>query len=307
MALGEEGSRGEIIMNNQNLVISLLTLFMLLSIFSLALALVKRNALRKKSSLMKKLFGEFELSNPVMGEKKKKFLDSTFFLKLLGSSYRSKLREKLSKAGQIGDEFLILVAKRKFIYFAIGLVLGALYFASSGGYFKAIFVGVFGFMLPDILLTNTIQKRGEAIEGALPDAVEMLTMCVEAGLTFQQSLGKVSKNQNSVIATEFARVMSEIQIGEARSDALEAMAERLNHPDVKKFVSAMHQVDRLGIPISTVLKEQVKELRGKARDRAREKAQKVPVKILGPVMLCFLPSVLIIVIGPVILQVLSKL
>lgn len=307
MALGEKSSRSEIVMKEQNLVISLLTLFMLLSILSLTLAIVKRNKLRNKSNLMKRLFGDLELLNPVIEEEKIKLLDSSFFLKLLGSGYRSNLREKLSKSGQIGDEFLIKIVKRKFIFFAIGLAFGALYFASSGGYFKALFVGLFGFMLPDILLTNTIQKRGEAIEGALPDAVEMLTMCVEAGLTFQQSLGKVSKNQNSVISTEFARVMSEIQIGEARSDALEAMAERLNHPDVKKFVSAMHQVDRLGIPISTVLKEQVKELRGKARDRAREKAQKVPVKILGPVMLCFLPSVLIIVIGPVILQVLAKL
>lgn len=293
-------------MNQQDLIVPLITLFLLFSILSLTLAIIKRNALRKKSVLMKKLFGEIELLNPVIEEKKVKTFDSSLFIKILGSSYRNSLREKLSKSGQIGDEFLLNLAKRKFLYFALGLIVGTLYFASSGGYFKAFLAGLFGFMLPDILLTNTIQKRGEAIQGALPDAVEMLTMCVEAGLTFQQSLGKVSKNQNSVISTEFARVMSEIQIGESRSDALEAMAERLNHPDVKKFVSAMHQVDRLGIPISTVLKEQVKELRGKARDRAREQAQKVPVKILGPVMLCFLPSVLIIVIGPVIIQVISS-
>jgi tight adherence protein C len=165
--------------------------------------------------------------------------------------------------------------------------------------------GIFGFLIPDILLTNKIQKRAELIQGALPDAVEMLTMCVESGLSFQQSLQRVSENQKNVISTEFARVMSEIQIGTPRVLALENMGERLNHPDVSKFVNSMLQVDRLGIPISSVLGEQISDLRTRARMRAREKAMKVPVKILGPVMVCFMPCTLIIVLGPVILSFVS--
>ena len=292
---------------NSNLVLFLGVLLLVISFLSALLAIIKKRNLNSKSELMDRLFGKLELPelNIETAEIRPKLLDKLDLL--LGDAYVSKLSKNLSKAGQVGDEFLAAIIKRKFLFAINGLVLGLIYFANSGGYFKAILAGIFGFFLPDILLTNSIQKRSELIESALPDAVEMLTMCVEAGLTFQQSLGKVSKNQNTVISNEFARVMSEIQIGESRSDALEGMAERLNHPDVKKFVSAMHQVDRLGIPVSTVLKEQVKELRGKARDRAREQAQKVPVKILGPVMACFLPSVLIIVLGPVILQTITSL
>lgn len=292
-------------MSNPQSVLFFAALTMVLSFTTLVIAIIRRSRLRAKSELMNSLFGDLDINIIPSNVNGLDLLKNDRFGRLLGKRYRDSLREKLSKSGKIGDEFVENLAKRKVLIGLFALIIGLMYFADTGGYFNAILAGLAGFFLPDLLLTNTIQKRGEEIESALPDAVEMLTMCVEAGLTFQQALGKVAENQKSVISTEFARVMSEIQIGEARSDSLDGMADRLNHPDVKKFVSAMHQVDRLGIPISTVLKEQVKELRGKSKDRAREKAQKVPVKILGPVMVCFLPSVLIIVIGPVILQAIS--
>lgn len=281
-------------------------MLMFSSLMFLAISLYKRNIMKKQTDLMNRLFGDLDSELQSQRVNESPNISVSTYQKMLGRKYSARLRDQLSKSGKIGDKFLAEISKRKFLFAAAGLLVGFLYFYSSNNsILKTLLVGLFGFLLPDILLTNTIQKRGEAIEGALPDAVEMLTMCVGAGLTFQQALGKVSENQNSVISTEFARVMSEIQIGEARSSALDGMSDRLNHPDVSKFVSAMHQVDRLGIPVSTVLNEQVKELRGKSKDRAREKAQKVPVKILGPVMVCFLPSVLIIVIGPVILQAIS--
>lgn len=292
-------------MSDHRVVLFLIVLSMTFSVISFLIATTRRKAIRDKRQLMDTLFGEIEMNQLPELEEPSLLKRLSGPEKLLGERYRNALREKLSKSGKIGAEFVSEMAKRKFLFGLFGLLVGMIYFGSNGEYFKAILVAVFGFFLPDILLTNAIQKRGEAIEGALPDAVEMLTMCVEAGLTFQQALGKVSENQRTVIATEFSRVMSEIQIGESRSDALDGMVERLNHPEVKKFVTAMHQVERLGIPISTVLKEQVKELRGKSKDRAREKAQKVPVKILGPVMACFLPSVLIIVLAPIILQTLA--
>lgn len=292
-------------MTDQRLVLFLSVVSMTTSVIALLLAITRRKAARRKRQLMDSLFGEIGPSQLPEIEEPSLLQRLSGPEKLLGERYRNSLKEKLSKSGKVGSEFVTEIAKRKFLFGLFGLVVGAIYFGANGEYIKALLVGVFGFFLPDILLTNAIQKRGEAIEGALPDAVEMLTMCVEAGLTFQQALGKVAENQRTVIATEFARVMSEIQIGESRADALDGMVERLNHPEVKKFVTAMHQVDRLGIPISTVLKEQVKELRAKSKDRAREKAQKVPVKILGPVMACFLPSVLIIVLAPIILQTLA--
>lgn len=270
-------------------------------LFAIA-AFYRRRRLLGKTRLLERLIGDdyriIDLEKDDTREKKRRFQLNNLFPKI----YIKSIATKLSNAGQVGQEYLNGFLKRKFL-FALGfLLISSLYFLPSDQISRIFIATLAGFFLPDLLLTNTIQKRAETIENSLPDAVEMLTMCVEAGLSFQQALKRVSENQKSVISAEFARIMSEIQIGEPRVSALRKMGERLNHPDVSKFVSAMMQVDRLGIPISSVLREQVQELRSRSRMRAREKAQKVPVKILGPVMVCFMPCTLIIVLGPVILQ-----
>ena len=264
-----------------------------------------RRRLMGRARLFEKIFGpaDFKLNLDSDETKKRRIklnLESVF-----PKSYIDRLKNQLSKSGKMGTEALTGTLRRKFLYGALAFLLGTFYFLPSGSILQLVLATLFGFFLPDILITNSIQKRAETIAQALPDAVEMLTMCVDAGLSFQQSLKRVSENQNTVISNEFARVMSEIQIGEPRSVALANMGARLNHHDVNKFVSAMLQVDRLGIPISSVLREQVTELRSRSRMRARERAQKVPVKILGPVMACFMPCTLIIVLGPVILQFIS--
>lgn len=263
---------------------------------------ITKQRVQGRNDMFSKLFSYFDDSLPKDFLKEENPKRNFSAARIFPKSYLKSTKIKLSKAGLAGDEDLAKLIKQKFIFMFVFFGLGMLYFASSANYFMIVLVGLFGFFLPDLLLTNKIQKRSQSIAQALPDAVEMLTMCVEAGLSFQQSLKRVSENQDTVIATEFARIMSEIQIGETRSQALANMAERLNHHDVSKFVSAMLQVDKLGIPISSVLREQVNELRSRSRMRAREQAQKVPVKILGPVMVCFLPCTLIIVLGPVLLQ-----
>lgn len=279
-----------------------------LLIASLSFALVGvsiRMRVQGRKKLFAKIFEDLDLFTQTMSSEIVRSRKKVDFSKLIPQKYKSSLREKLSKSGKVGNNFLVGLIRSKYIYASAFAVLGIIYFLPSGRYFQILLALSFGFFLPDILLTNTIQKRAETIVQALPDSVEMLTMCVEAGLSFQQALKRVSENQDTVISNEFARVMSEIQIGEPRSIALSNMGERLNHPDVSKFVSAMMQVDRLGIPISAVLREQVQELRSRSRMRAREQAQKVPIKILGPVMACFMPCTLIIVLGPVILQFVS--
>lgn len=302
MVLGSKSSKDKIVMTQSNGITIVIYGLLFTSILFLLAGLSIRRRIKGRSKLFSKIFGQIEDLYPTSVKELSKPKFRINLEKFLPLSYKNSLLEKLSKSGKLGDAFLSELIKRKFIYAAgIGLVASA-NFLPSGSYFKLLLAVLFGFFLPDILVTNSIQKRAETISQALPDAVEMLTMCVEAGLSFQQSLKKVSENQNTVISNEFARVMSEIQIGEPRSVALSSMGQRLNHEDVQKFVSAMMQVDRLGIPISSVLREQVQELRSQARMNAREKAQKVPVKILGPVMACFMPCTLIIVLGPVILQ-----
>jgi tight adherence protein C len=155
-----------------------------------------------------------------------------------------------------------------------------------------------GFFLPDILLYNAGVKRQEKMQKALPDAFDLLTVCVEAGLGFDAALAQVARNTTGPLAAEFSRVLQEMQIGKSRSQALRAMTDRTTVPELRSFVSALVQAGELGITIADVLREQAKEMRLRRRQRAEEKAQKVPVKILFPLVFCLFPSLFIVIIGP---------
>jgi tight adherence protein C len=155
-----------------------------------------------------------------------------------------------------------------------------------------------GFFLPDILLYNAGIKRQQKIQQALPDALDMLTVCVEAGLGFDAALAQVARNTTGPLAAEFSRVLQEMQIGKSRSQALRASTERTTVPELRSFVSALIQAGELGITIADVLREQAKEMRLRRRQRAEEKAQKVPVKILFPLVFCLFPSMFVVIIGP---------
>ncbi|HET6741639.1 MAG TPA: type II secretion system F family protein [Kribbella sp.] len=155
-----------------------------------------------------------------------------------------------------------------------------------------------GFFLPDVVLYNAGLKRQEKIQKALPDALDMLTVCVEAGLGFDAALAQVARNTRGALAAELARVLQEMQIGKSRAQALRALTGRTTVPELRSFVSALVQAGELGITIADVLREQAKEMRVRRRQRAEEKAQKVPVKILFPLVFCLFPSMFVVIIGP---------
>ncbi len=157
---------------------------------------------------------------------------------------------------------------------------------------------LFGYVLPNILLYNAGLKREESIRKALPDALDLLTISVEAGLGFDAAVGRVARETSGPLALEFARVLQEMQIGSGRLDAIRAMGERTTIQELKGFATAMVQADAFGVPVGQVLRVQSRELRVKRRQRAEEKAQQVPVKILFPMVLFILPCLFIVVIGP---------
>lgn len=159
----------------------------------------------------------------------------------------------------------------------------------------------FGYMLPNVLLKNAGDKREALMRNSLPDAIDLLTISVEAGLGFDAAVARVAKNTSGPLAQEFARLLQEMQLGIGRSEAMRAMGERTSLADLKSFCLAMVQADSLGIPIARVLRIQSHEMRTKRRQRAEEAAQKVPVKILFPVIFFILPTIFIVVIGPVFL------
>lgn len=178
----------------------------------------------------------------------------------------------------------------------IGLLLGL------GGPVRLLLIcgglGAAGFFLPDILTWNTGLKRQEKVQKTLPDALDMLTVSVEAGLGFDAALSQVTKNTDGPLAGEFFRVLQEMQIGKSRAASFRAMTERTTVQDLRNFVSSLVQADTLGIPIAGVLREQAKEMRLKRRQRAEEKAQKIPIKILFPMIFFIFPALFVVIIGP---------
>jgi tight adherence protein C len=155
-----------------------------------------------------------------------------------------------------------------------------------------------GFFLPDVLLYNAGLKRQQRLAISLPEGLDLLTICVEAGLGFDAALAQVARNLNGPLAAEFARVLQEMQIGKSRAEAMRSLAERTNVPELRAFVSALTQSAELGIPVANVLREQAKEMRVRRRQRAEAQAQKVPVKITFPLIGLLLPSMFVVVLGP---------
>lgn len=181
----------------------------------------------------------------------------------------------------------------------MGVLLGLFYGGLSvKGAFLALLLATALFYLPDLLIYNVGVRRKDSLQRGLADALDMLTVCVEAGQGFDAALLQVARSVEGPIAGEFARVISEIQLGQSRAQAFAALGARTPAPELKNFVSALVQADRLGIPIGGVLREQAKTMRLVRRQRAEEKAQQVPVKILFPLMLCILPVLFIVIIGP---------
>jgi len=210
------------------------------------------------------------------------------------------LQRRLDLAGNPGSwtPDRVLAAK------GIGLLvlggLGALYGLGSPAWFVlcAGLGALIGFFLPDVLLYNSGDKRQAKIQTALPDAMDMLTVCVEAGLGFDAALAQVARNTTGPLAGEFARALQEMQLGASRAQALRAMTARTTVPELRVFVSALTQATELGITVAQVLREQAREMRLKRRQRAEEKAQKVQVKILFPLVFCLFPALFVVILAP---------
>jgi len=164
-------------------------------------------------------------------------------------------------------------------------------------------VGWFG---PNLYLYQKVYERSGRIQRELADAIDLMTISVESGLAFDAAVQQVARNTEGPLADEFSRVLREMQIGQGRAAALRAMADRTNVDDVRSFVTAMVQADSFGIPIANVLRVQSSEMRIKRRQRAEEKAQKVPVKITVPLIFCILPTLFIAVMGPAVIHIMDS-
>ncbi len=164
---------------------------------------------------------------------------------------------------------------------------------------------VVGYLAPRLYLYQLGYDRSERIRRELPDAIDLLTISIEAGLGFDAAVQQVAHHTEGPLADELSRVLREMQLGQSRSVALRALSARTSVPELRGFVGAMVQADALGIPIAQVLRVQSREIRVKRRQRAEEKAQQVPVKMTIPLVLCILPCLFVVVLGPAALSIMD--
>ena len=156
---------------------------------------------------------------------------------------------------------------------------------------------------PDAILSRRVEERQHSMQIQLPDVLDLLTISVEAGLGFEQALDRTVASVPGPLSDEFARMMGEVRAGTSRADAMRAMEQRSNVPEVRSFVLAILQADTFGVSIGRVLRAQSEEMRIKRRQLAQEKAQKAPVKMLIPMVFCIFPALFTVVLGPAALNI----
>jgi tight adherence protein C len=227
------------------------------------------------------------------------------------SDQGSRVRRRLDIAGNPPHWDVDRVVAFKMIGLIGGGVLGLLIpFAFGAGLFTvlgfAVTFALAGYFIPNLVLYQMAYQRTDRVRKELPDALDLLTISVEAGLAFDAALSQVARNTTGPLAEEFFRVLQEMQIGLGRAEAMRALGDRTDLPELRSFVTAMVQADAFGIPIANVLRVQAKEMRVKRTQRAEELAQKVPVKILFPLIFCILPSLFVVILGPAAIQIIDS-
>jgi tight adherence protein C len=169
-----------------------------------------------------------------------------------------------------------------------------------------ILLAVLAYFVPDILIHGRGAERQKAIELELPNTLDQMLISVEAGLGFETAMARAGQNGKGPLAAELMRTLQDMQVGRTRRDAYLAMASRTDVPDLRSFVRSVVQADVYGIAIANVLRSQAKQMRVKRRQRAEEKAMKLPVKVLFPLMFCILPVLFIVIIGPAAINVMKS-
>ncbi len=217
------------------------------------------------------------------------------------TSYGRWFNKVCLRSGKWDPKEVAVLVGRKLEFAIAGLIVALLFlqiFNSSP--LLLLLFPIIGFMAPDYSVYSAGEKRAMEIARALPETIDLLNMTVGAGLGFQAGLDRIARADSNPLSDEFRRVLAEIRLGENRARAFTAMAERINRPEIWSFTNSIAQVEKLGIPITKALQDQARSIRSERREKAREKAQKLPVKILAPIMIFLLPAVLVIVLAPAI-------
>ena len=223
--------------------------------------------------------------------------------------YVDGIRRKLTLAGIFSPDTLDRFLAIRVVSLALIPVWAIISFALLGSLGGKSQLAIFALLTlasilgPDAVINRKVAERQHEIQVRLPDILDLLTISVEAGLGFEQALDRTVAAVPGPLSEEFARMLGEVRAGASRADAMRAMDERMDVPEVRSFVLAILQADTFGVSIGRVLRAQADEMRIKRRQMAQEQALKAPVKMLFPMVFCIFPALFVVVIGPAVINI----
>ncbi|MES2211171.1 MAG: type II secretion system F family protein [Chloroflexota bacterium] len=257
---------------------------------------------------------ELELQQPFFDRTVKPLLTqlSSWVAKITSSNFTERTEKRLALAGNPGEmrtaDWLGIKAISSVVVAAILFLLFGLLGQNILGGIALGVVGIgIGYIVPEFWLGGRVKKRRRAILLQIPDALDLLTISVRAGLGFDAALGKVVEKMNGPLIDEFRRALAEVRVGKVRRDALRDIIPRTEVQPLTNFVGAIIQAEQLGVSISKVLQVQSEQLRIERRQRAEEQAAQAPIKMLFPLVGCIFPSLFIVILGPAIILIVANL
>ena len=228
----------------------------------------------------------------------------------LPSNYLDGLRRRLMLAGLAErmrpEEFLVMQIVSMIFGAGIGYLLAnVMHLSSTSTIRMSVFLAIIGVAFPEARLGSKREDRQGSIRRDLPDVLDLLVISVEAGVGLEGAIEVVGRHFDSPLAHELNRMLREMELGVPRRAALQNMRRRIDMPETSTFILALMQADALGMPLGKILQTQANEMRSKRRQWAREKAAKLPVKILFPMFLFIFPALFVVVLGPAVTSVLK--
>ena len=222
-----------------------------------------------------------------------------------------RLKVSIQQAGSPGNITPLMFSGLRIVLAAVLFIVFGFVTLRTMDFLQAMLYTMFGvvigYLLPGIWLGQQIKKRKYNIVKSLPDALDLLTIAVEAGLAFDSGIQRVAEKWDNELSREFRRVLADMRLGRARRDSLKDLATRTGVEDVQTFTAAIIQADQLGVSMSKILRIQSDQMRIRRRQRAEEAAQKAPVKMLFPMVFLIFPALFVVILGPAVPRIMTGL
>ncbi len=231
--------------------------------------------------------------------------DRSWIVRVTPKALVARIERDLALAGLSQKWPIARVLRVQYLVLLAAVVLAVLFVASGPTLIRgllAVAVVVIAAAAAPVVIAGRARERQDAIQHSLADALDQITISIEAGLGLESAVARAGQYGMGPLAEELTRTVQDMRVGFSRKEAYLALAARTSSSDLKRFARAIMQADAYGVPIGTVVRAQAKELRAKRRQRAEEKAMKIPVKVLFPLMFCILPVLFIVVLGPAVIN-----